>query len=919
MPDADLLRRYAEERDEAAFELLLWRHGAMVWGVCRRVAADRSAAEDAFQAAAFALARHAASIRRGASVAGWLYRVAYRAALRTRSRRPEEPMPAEQPGREPDPADAAESRELSGVIDAEVSRLPEPFRLALVLCDLEGRSNADAAAAMGCPVGTVESRLTRARQRLRDRLARRGVVLSAGALAVGAVPARVHAAGVRAATDPASVPPPVRHIATHAAGTVRPGFLVAAGLALLAGVALAAGLVAANRPDPPAPPHPKAAEPAKPADNAAARRLGSDRFRHSGPVFHSAFSADGKKLATAALGSVSVWEAATGKLLHRIERARVPFHRVAFTPDEKALYVVVGPLQEGCELLTLDPATGKELAKLTIGPKVYHGAEFSPDATRLAVFTMNVSGETVLVDPKAGKELARVPAFFRGSGFTADGKSLVVAGGEEVVRVYDSTTGKELAKLEPNRDRPQWARFLTRTDVLFAFNNSVERWDLEKKKRIWQTEPYLPSGSGLELSPDGDHAAHLSPHGVTLVDVETGKQPIRGADRIGGTSARFSPDSKILAVTTTSGTVALLDTRSGATLPQSADLLGAVQNLTFTADGRYLVAVSGAVGIVGDRWVRWDLSAAEPRAEALAKFVTLSPDGRVGMRPDTFYRGGESPAEFVDPVTGKTIANLDPPETGDTVVISRADYRKGLFSGDGKRFVGFRLTPRNAGGGQQELGLATWDTATGKRLTQRDPDVAEKERYFPQVVSPDGKAVVVSFADGQKVRLGLWEPDGDTLRWTRELTGGYVFAAFADGGKKLVVQEYYVPRLLLGPMPPIPPGPYPFFTLDAATGKELAKANGPDLGEHPLVYTESSYGPTPVANARAVSPDGRTLAISGWDGTIHLWDLAADRGKAKFAHPGPVHDLAFSPNGKSLAAASQAAPVLVYDLTAPKR
>src|SRR5262245_46592030 len=84
LPDAELLRRFVEHRDEAAFELLLWRHGALVWGVCRRAAPDRSSAEDAFQAAALALARNAGAIRRAPSAAGWLYRVAYRAALRTR-------------------------------------------------------------------------------------------------------------------------------------------------------------------------------------------------------------------------------------------------------------------------------------------------------------------------------------------------------------------------------------------------------------------------------------------------------------------------------------------------------------------------------------------------------------------------------------------------------------------------------------------------------------------------------------------------------------------------------------------------------------------------------------------------------------------------------------------------------------------
>src|SRR5688572_16343489 len=94
IPDAELLRRFADQHDEAAFELLLWRHGGMIWGVCRRIAPNRADAEDAFQAVTLALARHANTIRRAPSVAGWLYQVAYRAALRTRARKCPEQLPA---------------------------------------------------------------------------------------------------------------------------------------------------------------------------------------------------------------------------------------------------------------------------------------------------------------------------------------------------------------------------------------------------------------------------------------------------------------------------------------------------------------------------------------------------------------------------------------------------------------------------------------------------------------------------------------------------------------------------------------------------------------------------------------------------------------------------------------------------------
>src|SRR5262249_61242525 len=157
------------------------------------------------------------------SLAGWLYRVAYRAALAVHSRRREQPyarMP-DRPASDPDPADTAQAIELAGVIDAELSRLPDTFRLPLVLCELEVRSNAEVAALLGCAVGTVESRLTRARARLRDRLSRRGLALAFGTLAGSQIPASVQATAVRAATDPTSAPAPIRELAAHATMAAR--------------------------------------------------------------------------------------------------------------------------------------------------------------------------------------------------------------------------------------------------------------------------------------------------------------------------------------------------------------------------------------------------------------------------------------------------------------------------------------------------------------------------------------------------------------------------------------------------------------------------------------------------------------------------------------------------------------------------
>jgi RNA polymerase sigma factor (sigma-70 family) len=182
--DGELLRRFQASGDEAAFELLVWRHGPMVLGVCRRVLRDTHAAEDAFQATFLTLARRAGSIGRREAVAGWLYTVAHRVALAARARRARlaalegaalagaaEPvyLPTDEPA-------GCEAREL---LRAEVDRLPDAFRAVVVLCCLEGRTRAEAAEQLGVPPGTVESRLARARERLRLSLAARGLALAA--------------------------------------------------------------------------------------------------------------------------------------------------------------------------------------------------------------------------------------------------------------------------------------------------------------------------------------------------------------------------------------------------------------------------------------------------------------------------------------------------------------------------------------------------------------------------------------------------------------------------------------------------------------------------------------------------------------------------------------------------------------------
>lgn len=184
LSDAHLLERFAIERDAAAFEILMQRFGPMVFGVCRRILGDVHAAEDAFQATFLVLARKAPSLSRRSLVGNWLYGVAYRTAQRARAdaaRRHAHERQAPMPSRS-DPLEEMVWRDLRPVLDEEIHGLPAKYRRPFVLCYLEGRTNEEAARQLGWPVGTLFTRLGRARELLRQRLTRRGIGLSSFSL-----------------------------------------------------------------------------------------------------------------------------------------------------------------------------------------------------------------------------------------------------------------------------------------------------------------------------------------------------------------------------------------------------------------------------------------------------------------------------------------------------------------------------------------------------------------------------------------------------------------------------------------------------------------------------------------------------------------------------------------------------------------
>ncbi len=215
--DGVLLERFVRSRDEAAFAELVDRHGAMVLGVCQRILHNRHDAEDCFQAVFLVLVRKAATVRPRQMVGNWLYGVAFRTALEARKmtarRRVIERKKSMLPAAE---SEAERWHALRPILDQELERLPDKYRILVILCDLEGKTRKEAAGQLGLPEGTAASRLARGRRLLANRLARRSVAFSVATLAV-VLAQNAH---------PAAVPDWLACAATRLAAGENPGGIV---------------------------------------------------------------------------------------------------------------------------------------------------------------------------------------------------------------------------------------------------------------------------------------------------------------------------------------------------------------------------------------------------------------------------------------------------------------------------------------------------------------------------------------------------------------------------------------------------------------------------------------------------------------------------------------------------------------------
>jgi RNA polymerase sigma factor (sigma-70 family) len=874
LTDAQLLESYLLHGEDASFEALVRRHGPMILGVCRRVLHDRHDSEDAFQATFIVLLRKAASIGKRELLVNWLYGVAYRTALKARNatakRRVKERQVRDMAQKKVTTDDAIQ--DLLPLLDQELSRLPDKYRVPIILCDLEGKTRKKAAEQLGLPETTLSMRLDRARAMLAKRLARHGTALSGAALALT----------VSQNMATASVPPSL------VSSTVKIGALVVAGktgaaaaisvkvaaltegvvktmlltkLKTMVGVLAVVGVLGSGL---------AALGTAVLAENQVKSQKQQEHKREK-PVLAAQKKDDLEKDAqeppkdfTNNIGMKFVWispgtfmmgspQEEEGRmedeLQHRVTLTK-GFYLGAYLVTQEQWQKVMGenPSEFGGERdLPVDSVSWDDchafITRLREKDKKLYRLPTEAEweyACRSGTKTPFYFGKTISTDQA-----------------NFDGKSVYGNGKKGLFRERTTPVGAFPANAwglyDMHGNLWQWCE----DRRWFYSGKDVGDPQGPEPRKSWTPDRMLRGGSWDDIPGRSRSACRFSNppesrgaiFGCRVAMTYAADEAKQGTPPANG--AKLTPDMVVQ-------TAKLRNTLNGHS--------SQVWSVAYSPDGKTLASGSN------DNTIKlWDIAMGKERASlkghtGTVYSVAFSPDGK------TLASASADTVKLWEVVTGKEMSTL------------KGRYPI-AYSAGGKRL---------AFGSQDGDGtIVLWDVAAATRNATLK---GHTERVSSVAFSPDGKTL--ASASGKEETIKLWDiATGREYATLKGHNARLKSVTFSPDGKMLASASMDQTIKL----------------WDVATGTERATLKG-HTGWKGIPDT------TGWVNSVAFSPNGERVASGGVDETIKVWDVATRRALVTFwGHSGSVWSVAYGPDGRTVASGSADKTIKLWDINSTCR